>query len=129
MQEICGRGQSELFGGKNFATGVHLFGQCSHLRHIPRILEHHYVLRVQTDGATVLVFWKQVLHEIYDGCITMVALFVKWFVTRPSVSAMRSSSTTMLRLLASKEVGSPSSRCKLGMSRFSYADCHSRNTT
>ena len=36
--------------------------------------------------------------------------FVKRFVTRSSVSAMRSSSTTMLRLLASKEVGSPSSR-------------------
>ena len=26
------------------STGVHLFGQCSHLRHISRILEHHYVL-------------------------------------------------------------------------------------
>ena len=51
--------------------------------------------------------------------------FVKRFVTRSSVSAMSSSSTTMLRLLASKEVGSASSRCKLGMSRFSYADCHS----
>ena len=50
---------------------------------------------------------------------------MKKFVTRSSVSAMRSSSTTMLRLLASKEVDSPSSRCKLGMSRFSYADCHS----
>ena len=35
--------------------------------------------------------------------------FVKRFVTRSSVSAMRSSITTMLRLLASKEVGSPSS--------------------
>ena len=35
--------------------------------------------------------------------------FVKRFVTRSSVSAMRSSITTMLRLLASKEVGSSSS--------------------
>ena len=34
---------------------------------------------------------------------------MKRFVTRSSVSAMRSSITTMLRLLASKEVGSPSS--------------------
>ena len=51
--------------------------------------------------------------------------FVMRFVTRSSVSAMRSSRTTMLRLLASKGVGGPSSRCKLGMSRFSYADCHS----
>ena len=80
---------------------------------------------VQTNGATLLVFWKQVLHEIYDGCITVVAFFVKRFVMRSSVSAMKSSITTMLRLLASKEVGSPSSRSNLGMSRLSYADCHS----
>ena len=80
---------------------------------------------VLTNGAALLVFWKQVLHEIYDGCKTAVAFFVKKFVVRSSVSAMISAITTMLRLLASKEVGSPSSRPNLGMSRFSYADCHS----
>ena len=48
------------------------------------------------------------------------------FVTRPSVSAMRSSSTTSPRLPSlSNDVGNPSSRRMLGMSRFSYAACHS----
>ena len=65
------------------------------------------------------------MHEIYDGCIIGAALFAKRFVIRSSVSPMISSCTKMLRFLASKEVGSPSSRCKLGMSRFLYADCHS----
>ena len=45
-------------------------------------------------------------------------------VTRPSVSAIRSSNTTTLRLPASKDEGNPSCRCRLGISRFSYADCH-----
>ena len=48
------------------------------------------------------------------------------FVTRPSVSAMRSSSTTSPRLPSlSNDVGNPSSSRMLGMSRFSFAACHS----
>ena len=46
-------------------------------------------------------------------------------VTCPSVSAIRSSNTTTLRLSASKDEGNPSCRCRFGISRFSYADCHS----
>ena len=68
-----------------------------------------------------LFYWKQVLQEIHDECIAVVAFFVKGFVRCSSVSAVRSFSTTMLRLLASIEAGSPSSRCQLGMSTFSYA--------
>ena len=57
------------------STGIHLFGQCSHLRHISRILEHHYVCEFKLMVRLSLFFWKQVLHEIYDGSITVVALF------------------------------------------------------
>ena len=38
-----GRRLGERLLNKLDSTGVHLFGQCSHLRHISRILEHHYV--------------------------------------------------------------------------------------
>ena len=65
------------------------------------------------------------MHEIYDGSITVVAFFREEVRHALVGFGMRSSSTKILRLLASKEVGSPSSECKLGMSRFSYADCHS----
>ena len=49
--------------------------QVRYLRRVTRILEHHHVLSVQADGATFLVFRKQVLHEIEDGCVTVMTLF------------------------------------------------------
>ena len=54
--------------------GVHLFGQICDLRRISRVLEDHHVLRVQTDGADLLVFWKQIVDEIDDGRVGVVAL-------------------------------------------------------
>ena len=35
--------------------------------------EHDHVLRVQTDGAALLVFRKQILHEVDDGRVGVVA--------------------------------------------------------
>ena len=65
-------------------------------------------------------------------CTRQITDVLEWWlflvnrsVTRPSVSAIRSSNTTTLRLPASKDVGNPSCSCRLGISRFSYADCHS----
>ena len=68
-----GRRIGESLLNKFDSTRVNLFGQVSHLRRISRILELHQVLRVQTNGATLLVFRKQILHEIDDGCISVVA--------------------------------------------------------
>ena len=87
-----------------------------YLRRVTRILEHHHILSVQADGATFLVFRKQVLHEIEDGCVTVMTLFGEQG-RDPSVSAIRSSMTTRFLVLGSNNdaFGKPSSNCKLGM--------------
>ena len=36
------------------------------------ILEHHHVLRLQTDGTNLLVFMEQVLYEIQHGRVPVM---------------------------------------------------------
>ena len=108
------------------STGVHLSGQVCELRRVSRVFEHDQFLRVQTDGAALLVFRKQILHEVDDGRVGVVAFLREQVRHATLVSAIRSSSTTSPRLPSvSNDVGSPSSSRMLGTSRFSYADCHS----
>ena len=56
------------------STGVHLSGQVCELRRVSRVFEHDHVLRIQTDGAALPVFRKQILYEVDDGRVGMVAL-------------------------------------------------------
>ena len=80
-----GRCIGERLLNKLDSTTVHLFDQCSILRHISRILEHHYVLSVQTDGATLLFlgnrFFTRYMTEVLllctagqTGCLPWLAV-------------------------------------------------------
>ena len=88
---------------------IHLTSQVSHLRCVAWILEHHHVLRVKTDGTTLLVFREQVLYEIQHGRVPVVTFLVNKVVIRSSVSAM-GSTMTMSFLVDSNmaAVGNPS---------------------
>ena len=57
------------------APRIHLSSQVRHLRCITRILEHHHVLRIQTDGTTLFVFGEQVLYEIQHGRVPVMTFF------------------------------------------------------
>ena len=56
------------------STGIHLSGQICELRRVPRVFEHDHILRVQTDGAALIVFRKHILYEVDDGRVGVVAL-------------------------------------------------------
>ena len=57
------------------ATRTHMSGQMRFPRHVSRILEHHNMLRVQTDGTIIFIFREHILCEIEDGCATVMTLF------------------------------------------------------
>ena len=46
-----------------------------HLRCVAWILEHHHVVSVKTDGATLFVFREKVLYEIQHGRVPVVTFF------------------------------------------------------
>ena len=86
--------------------------QVRHLRCVAWILEHHHVVSVKTDGATLFVFREKVLYEIQHGRVPVVTFFlVNKVVTRSSVSVMRSSMTMRFLGVASNisAVSNPSS--------------------
>ena len=81
------------------------------MRCVTRILEHHHVLIIQTDGTTLFVFGEQVLYEIQHGRVPVETFLVNKVVTRSSVFAMKSSMT--MRFLVDESnmlaLGNPSS--------------------
>ena len=56
---------------------IHLFGKMADLGSISGILEHHYVVSIQTDGSMKLVLVKQILNDIDDADVSMMAAFGK----------------------------------------------------
>ena len=57
--------------------GIHLLGEVNNLANFSGILENHQVMHIQTDGAMLFVFVKEILNDIKDTDVAMVTTFGK----------------------------------------------------